>query len=116
MNEIVLTLKDRKAAKGLAGDIPKYLTSCKDRKLTAAVAKPHKVSSIGARASEVTGYTAIVRQKAGTRTTKFRVGVMDRQQADLHLLNPTGYDFTNEQWNTVAVRAGERITQINFDN
>ena len=71
VNEIVLTLKDRKA-KGLAGDIQKYLTSCKDRKLTAAVSKPHKVSSIGARASEVTGYTAIVRQKAGTRTTKFR--------------------------------------------
>ena len=65
VNEIVLTLKDRKAAKGLAGDIQKYLTSCKDRKLTAAVAKPDKVSSIGARASEITGYTAVVRQKAG---------------------------------------------------
>ena len=28
--------------------------------------------------------------------------------------NPTeDYDFTNDQWDTIAVRAGERVTQIN---
>ena len=27
--------------------------------------------------------------------------------------NPTeDYDFTDDQWNTIAVRAGERVTQI----
>ena len=64
MNEIVLTLEDRKAAKKLADKIEKSLTRCKERKLTAEVAKPDKVNSIGARTSEITGYTAIVRQKA----------------------------------------------------
>ena len=115
VNEIVLTLKDRKAAKRLAGDIQKYLTSCKDRKLTADVSKPDKVSSIGARGSEITGYTAVVRQKAGSRTTKFRVGVVRTDNKLIYTFaNPTeGYDFTNDQWDTIAVRAGERITQIN---
>jgi hypothetical protein len=29
-------------------------------------------------------------------------------------LNPRGdYDVTNHQWNTVAVRGGERSTQVN---
>ena len=99
---------------GLAGDIQKYLTSCKDRKLTAAVSKPHKVSSIGARASEVTGYTAIVRQKAGSRTTKFRVGVVWTGNKLIYTFaNPPGYDFTNEPVEHHRGARRERITQIN---
>ena len=116
MNEIVLTMKDRKAAKRLAGDIKKDLESCKDRKLTAAVAKPDKVSGVGARSTEIAGYTAIVEQKAGRGPRKFRVGRRrgPATRSIYTFANPTeDYDFTNDQWNTIAVRAGERVTQVN---
>ena len=114
VNEVVLTLKDRKAAKSLANRIEKSLTSCKDRKLTAVVAKPDKVSSVGARASEITGYTTVVQQKAGNRVTKFRVGVVWTGKKLIYTFaNPTeDYNFTNDQWDTIAVRAGERVTQV----
>jgi hypothetical protein len=115
LNEIVLTMKDSKAADKQVAKIKSNLTSCKKRVLTASVAKPTKVTSIGAQNTKIAGWTAVVSQKSTQGIAKYRVGIVAAGPKVVYtFLNPRGnYDFTSLQWNTVAVRAGERTTQVN---
>jgi hypothetical protein len=114
VNEILLTTKNAKAATALVDKIKKDLETCKERRLTATVEDPKKVSGIGARDAEVSGYTAVVEQKTSDGMDKFRVGIVATGSKVVYTFaNPSGdFDFTNRQWNTIAVRAGERFTQI----
>ena len=83
--------------------------------LTASVTKPKKVTSIGAQNTKIAGWTTVVSQKSTQGTAKYRVGIVAAGPKVIYtFLNPRGdYDFTGRQWNTVAVRAGERMTQVN---
>jgi hypothetical protein len=114
VNEILLITKDAKAATALVDKIKKDLETCKERRLTATVGDPKKVSGIGARNTEVSGYTAVVEQKTSDGTDKFRVGIVATGSKVVYTFaNPSGdFDFTDSQWNTIAVRAGERVTQV----
>jgi hypothetical protein len=114
LNEIVLTMKNAKAASKKVDTIKSSLASCKTRRLTASVSKPDKVTSIGARSTKVTGWTTDVSQKSTQGTVKYRVGIVSAGPKVIYtFLNPRGdYDFTGDQWDTVAVRAGERATQV----
>jgi hypothetical protein len=114
LNEIVLTMKNTKAASKQVDAIKSSLASCKTRRLTASVSKPDKVTSIGAQSTKVTGWTTDVRQKSTQGTVRYRVGIVSAGPKVIYtFLNPRGdYDFTNDQWDTVAVRAGERATQV----
>jgi hypothetical protein len=115
VNEIVLTMKDDAAATKLATKIKDNIGGCKKRTLTATVTGPEKVSSVGARNTEVTGWTSVVTQKVADGTQKYRVGIVATGSKVVYtFLNPKGaYDFTDAQWDTVALRAGERATQVN---
>jgi len=115
LNEVVLTMKDTKAAGKLLDRIKSKLSSCKTVKLTASVTKPRKVTGVGAQKTKVTGWTTVVSQKSTQGTAKYRVGIVAAgPKVTYTFLNPRGdYDFSNRQWNTVAVRAGERATQVN---
>jgi hypothetical protein len=114
LNEIVLTTKDAKAAAGMVDKLKSDLTKCEKTVLTATVSKPKKVTSIGAQNTKITGWTATVWHKSTLGKTKFRVGIVSAGPKVIYtFLNPQGdYDFNNGQWNTVAVRAGERATQV----
>jgi hypothetical protein len=107
-------MKDAATAQKLVDKIKSDLDSCKERKLTATVTKPEKVAGVGARNAAVAGYTSVVTQKSTAGPQKYRVGIVATgSKAVYTFLNPTGkYDFTDKQWNTVAVRAGERTTQV----
>jgi hypothetical protein len=115
VNQIVLQLKDEKAANALVEKIKSNLGDCKKRRLTATVSDPKKVTGVGARNAEVTGYTAVVEQKGTNGSDKFRVGIVHAgTKVAYTFANPKGdFDFTDNQWNTIAVRAGERVTQVN---
>jgi hypothetical protein len=115
LNEIVLTMKDSKAANKQVGKIKSNLTGCKKRVLTASVKRPKKVTSIGAQNTKVVGWTTVVSQRSTQGTAKYRVGIVTAGPKVVYtFLNPRGdYDFTGRQWDTVAVRAGERTTQVN---
>jgi hypothetical protein len=116
LNEIVLTTKDAKAAAGMVEKLRSDLTKCKKTMLTATVSKPTKVTSIGAQNTKISGWTATVSHKSTLGKTKFRVGIVSAGPKVVYtFLNPQqgGYDFTSRQWDTVAVRAGERATQVN---
>lgn len=115
LNDIVVTLTDANAAQKLVDRIESDLTSCENRQLTATVSKPEKVASIGARKTPVTGWTADVSQKSTKGDKKYRVGIVAAgRKVAYTFLNPQdGLDVTDAQWRTVALRAGERTTQIN---
>ena len=114
LNEIVLTMKNAKAASEQVDKIKSSLSSCKTRRLTASVDKLDKVTSIGAGSTKITGWTTVVSQKSTQGTIKYRVGIVSAGPKVIYtFLNPRGdYDFTGSQWDTVAVRAGERATQV----
>jgi hypothetical protein len=115
LNEIVLTMKDARTAAKRVDKLKSSLSGCKSRKLTASVTRPNKVTSVGAEKTKVEGWTAVVSQKSTQGTAKYRVGIVSAGPRVIYtFLNPRGdYDVTNHQWNTVAVRGGERSTQVN---
>jgi hypothetical protein len=114
LNEIVLTTKDARAAAAMVDKLRSDLTKCEKTVLTATVSKPKKVTSIGAQNTKITGWTSTVSHKSTLGKTKFRVGIVSAGPKVVYtFLNPQGeYDFTGVQWDTVAVRAGERTTQV----
>ena len=63
LNEVVLTMKDTKAAGKLVDRIKSKLSSCKTVRLTASVTKLKKVTGVGAQKTKVTGWTTVVSQK-----------------------------------------------------
>jgi hypothetical protein len=113
LNEIVLTTKDAKTAAGMVDKLKSDLTKCEKTVLTATVSGPKKVTSVGAQNTKITGWTATVSHKSTLGKTKFRVGIVAAGPKVVYtFLNPQGdYDFSAEQWDTVALRAGERATQ-----
>ena len=115
VNQIVLKLENAKSAKALVEKIKTNLEECKERRLTATVSDAKKVTSLGAQNTEVAGYTVVVEQKGTDGSDEFRVGIVQAgTEVAYTFANPKGdFNFTENQWNTIAVRAGERVTQVN---
>ncbi len=113
LNEIALTVKDADTASKLVDKIRGDWASCKERKLTATVDSPTKVTGIGADGASISGWTTQVEQKAGSTTTTFRVGIASSgDKVAFVFLNPQkGLDVDRDDWNVVAVRAVQRATQ-----
>ena len=115
LNDIVLTMKSEKAADDLVAKIRSDLLSCEKRKLTANVSAPKKVEGVGAESAPVTGWTSTVSQKSTQGTQRYRVGIVSSgTKVAYTFLNPLdgGYDLTEAEWDKVAVRAGQRMTQV----
>ncbi|MFL6025529.1 MAG: hypothetical protein ACJ72K_01250 [Friedmanniella sp.] len=115
LNDIVLTMKDEKAAAALVAKIKSDLQSCSKRKLTATVSGPAAVKGVGAQGAAVTGWTSTVSQKSTTGTQRYRVGIVSSgAKVAYTFLNPLpgGYDLSQPEWDMVAVRAGQRMTQV----
>jgi hypothetical protein len=113
LNEISLTVKDAATASKLVDKIRGDWSSCKERKLTATVDSPTKVTGVAADGAAVTGWTTVVEQKAGSTVTRFRVGIASSgDKVTFVFLNPQkGLDVDGDDWNVVAVRAVQRATQ-----
>lgn len=113
LNEIVLTAKDEATASKLVDKVKSDWSSCKERKLTATVDSPTKVTGVAVDGAKVEGWTTEVEQKAGSTTTRFRVGIASSgTKVAFVFLNPQkGLDVASGDWNTVAVRAVQRMTQ-----
>jgi hypothetical protein len=115
LNDIVLTMKSEKAASDLVAKIKSDLESCSDRKLTAKVSSPTRVKGVGAQGATVAGWTSTVSQKSTNGTQRYRVGIVSSgKKVAYTFLNPLagGYDLTQDEWDRVAVRAGQRMTQV----
>ncbi len=115
VNEIILTMKDEAAAIKQAKKIADYVDGCKKRKLTATIDGPTKVSGPGAAGRQITGSTFTVTQKSVKGDQLYRVGIVSTGTQVIYTFsNPKGdFDFTDGQWQMIALRAGERATQVN---
>jgi hypothetical protein len=115
LNDIVLTMKTDKAASDFVAKIKSDLESCKKRTLTPTVSFPAQVKGVGAQGATVAGWTSTVSQTATNGTQRYRVGIVSSgKKVAYTFLNPLagGYDLTQDEWDMVAVRAGERMTQV----
>jgi hypothetical protein len=115
LDEIILTMKDSKAATSFVKKLRTSVADCRVRRLTATVTKPSTVEGVGASNTQVSGWTATVSQKATGRTNKYRVGAVAVGAKVVYtFLSPKGnYDLTDSLWDGVAVRSGERASQVN---
>ena len=109
-------MKDTKAAGKLVDRIKSKLSSCKTVRLTASGDQAQE----GDRRwrPEDQGHWVGPRSclKSQRRVPpSIGSGSLPRDPRSTYtFLNPRGdYDFSNRQWNTVAVRAGERATKFN---
>jgi hypothetical protein len=114
LDEIILTMKNEKAASDFVGQLRKTVANCPKRKLTATVPKPISVAGIGAQGTKITGWTATVSQKVGNGSLKYRVGAVASGSKVIYtFLSPKDkLDLTDSQWKAVTVRAGQRATQV----
>jgi hypothetical protein len=114
LDEIILTMKNEKAASDFVGQLRKTVASCPKRKLTASVSKPSSVAGIGARDTKINGWTATVSQKVSDGSLKYRVGAVAAGSKVIYtFLSPKDkLDMTDSQWKDVTVRAGQRATQV----
>ena len=114
VDQIVETMPDENAASDLVAAVKKDLTSCSTRKLTATVSKPVKVDGPGAENNQVTGWAAGVSQKTASTTIQFRVGIVSvGDKVVWTLVNPVDkLDFTDDQWQTIVLRTGQRASQV----
>jgi hypothetical protein len=115
LDEIILTMKNDKAASKFVADLRATVDKCPKRKLTASVPSPKSVSGPGAGGTKVAGWAVTVSQKVGNGSLKYRLGAVAAGPKVVYtFLSPKGkLDLSDEEWRMVAVRAGQRATQVN---
>jgi len=115
LDEIILTMKDDKAAKKFVSDLRTTVDKCPKRKLTASVPSPKSVSGPGAKRTKIDGWAVTVTQKLSNGSLKYRVSAVAAGPKVVYtFLSPKGkFDLSDDEWRTVAVRAGQRASQVN---
>ena len=115
LDEIILTMKNDKAASKFVADLRASVDKCPKRKLTASVPSPKSVSGPGAGGTKVAGWAVTVTQKVGNGSLKYRLGAVAAGPKVVYtFLSPKGkLDLSDDEWRMVAVRAGQRATQVN---
>lgn len=115
LDEVVITTDSAKAATALAEKIRDDWKDCSKRQLTATVGAVTDLSGPGAKSVDVTGWATEVSQKADAATTRYRVGVVAAGPKVAFLfLNPQDdTDVTDDQFDVITVRAGQRASQVN---
>jgi hypothetical protein len=112
---VVITTDGAKAATKLAEKVRDDWKDCSKRQLTATVASATDISGPGAKSVDVKGWTTQVSQKADAGTTKYRVGIVAAGPKVAFLfLNPQDkVDVTDDQFDVITLRAGQRASQVN---
>jgi hypothetical protein len=115
LDQIVLTMKNDEAARKFVGNLRKTVEKCPKRKLTASVPSPKSVSGPGAGGKKVEGWAVTVRQKISNGSLRYRLGAVAAGPKVVYtFLSPKGkLDLSDDAWRMVAVRAGQRATQVN---
>ena len=114
LDEVVITTEDAKAATKLAEKVRDDWKDCSERQLTATVGSLTDISGPGSKSVDVVGWTTEVSQKADAGTTKYRVGIVAAGPKVAFLfLNPQDdVDVTDDQFDVITLRAGQRASQV----
>ena len=114
LDQAVYTFDAKSAATALTRKLTDNIRTCARRTPTATVSGATTVKGSGASGVAISGTLFRVSQKVdANRTLLFRVAVLTVGNRVGYLLaNPSsGFDFTDKEWSTIAVRAGQRISQ-----
>lgn len=113
VDQAVYTFASSNLATKLAKKLAKNLSGCADRAPTAKVDEGPRVKTTGANGEAITGSTYLVTQKTETSTMVYRVAVVTIDDQVCYLLANAGtsFDFNDDQWRRIAVRAGQRVSQ-----
>lgn len=115
---VLFTLKDDKQAGSFLDDVSASINDCEDRQRTAEVSKATTFDGTGTKNTKLQGVTWQVRQQTGadadTDYVDFRVALVRAGNKVVYLFLPLekGVNFSDGQWQALALRAGERATQI----
>jgi hypothetical protein len=115
IDQVVLKMGSAQEATELVDRVSKNIAECGTRTLTSEVVKEAPLLTPGANDIQVKGNWYIVNQKVDeNRTQKYRVGIVSAGEKVIYLrVNPSEtFDFTDEAWIGVNLRAGERATQV----
>lgn len=114
MDQVVVTFDSADAAEKFVDTVSTSLEGCADRMLTASVSNPVEVEGYGAGGSTVTGAAYRVTQQSGSGELEYRVGIVSANTKVAYVVLPVDgdFDFTDEQWESVVQRAGERASQV----
>lgn len=115
LDEVIVTTENEAAARKLAEKVRDGWKNCHQRQLTATVANLEAVSGPGAKSVDVQGWTTEVSQKLEDKTNRYRVGIVTAGPKVVFVfMNPQdNLDLTDDQFDIVAVRAGQRASQVN---
>jgi len=115
IDQVVLTMESAEAASELVQRVNDNIASCNTRTLTSEMVKEAPLLTPGQDGVEIRGHWYIVNSKVDqAQMQKYRVGLFSAGNKFVYLRsNPTEtFDFTDEAWIGVNLRAGERITQV----
>lgn len=110
VDELVYTFATPEEATAIVGTLGTNIDGCAARTGTAEVARTGEITGAG------TGATWVVTRKLNqaSATQRFRLAAMTVGNRVVYLAsNPTAeFDFSDDAWNGVALRAAERLTQL----
>lgn len=114
MDQVVVTFENADDADDFVDTVSTSLEGCADRMLTASVSDPVEIEGPGASGSTVTGNAYRVTQQSGSGDLDYRVGIVSANAKVAYVVLPVDgdFDFTDEQWESVVQRAGERASQV----
>lgn len=113
MDEVLLTTKDAKAADKIRTDYDKSMKACPKKLLTAKVSDAEKIEGKVA-GKTVAGTSYKVRQTvADSDPVLYRVSLATVDSTVVYLILPYDekFDFSDQQWAEISLRATERATQ-----
>ena len=113
IDQAVYSFSAAKAATNLRDKLAKNIDGCPDRAPTAKVTEGPSIKGTGVNGAKIAGSTYLVTQSTGTTTVAFRVAVLTVDTRMVYLLaNPSSsFDFSDDDWRQLAVRAGQRVSQ-----
>ncbi len=114
IDEVLFTMATPAEASALVGKVAGSVVKCPDRALTAKVKELPKIGGVGADKAPVRGRSFLVTQKTQSGDVRFRIAMISVGNKFAYLVLPTDseFDFTDAQWTEVALRAGQRMSQV----
>jgi len=113
IDQVVYTFPAPKAATTLVNTLKKNIGACPKTMKTASVASGGSLSGVGVGNAALSATTFTVTQTINTQKRVFRVSVVQagNEVGYLIALVTANFNFTNDEWNALTLRAGQRMTQ-----
>lgn len=113
VDQVNYVFPNAKAAQSLATTLTRNLSACGTLKLGATVDRSATVRGVGANSTTITGQTWRITRDLGGSKIPYRVAVLSSGNRVTYLFsNPTKTaDFSDDDWQAIALRAGQRASQ-----